>query len=474
MYYNNWIKLMGILAVWVGFFNLTSCADELVTDVVDKSRYEVNEQAYAFLNNAQGLNKYMVDLYNAENENVSLCVRLTKPVAAVTNWRLRIDESLLSEYNKEHETDFQIFPPSLVSFRNGNVAMIKEGKQSSEPMQITLASDAGLKRGKTYILPVRVEPASKGVELSENNQVYYYVIKAQGDRVNPKKNPDVKIISCFGVDNENVLIHKELFLKHSGKPLFDIIVLFSGSFEFKAESKSVSININKEMSHILNNHDKYIKPLQDLGMKITLGFCNGGFVGCGTMEPETCRQFARDLKNFCDQYGLDGVFFDDEYGNPGTELPGFSQTSTTANASRLCYEVKKAMPDRLVMVFLWDRMSNLVAVDGKQPGEFVDYFLPNYHVNPGVKPGATMAQMGASSQELTGYQWYARNYGDLSVVNRSGYGATMVFSMGPYQEERQSGAWLPWSTQRKCLDIIARDVFNDELYWTGVAPRRDW
>lgn len=310
------------------------------------------------------------------------------------------------------------------------------------------------------------------MELSENRKVYYYVIKAQGDRVNPKKDPDVKVVSCFGVDRENVLIHKELFLKQSGKPLFDIIVLFSGSFEFKAETKSVGININKEMSHILNNHDKYIKPLQDMGMKVTLGFCNNEFVGCGTMEPETCRQFARELKNFCDHYGLDGVFFDDEYGHPGTELPGFSQRSTTANASRLCYEVKKAMPDRLVMTFLWSTMSYLNAVDGLKPGEFVDYFLPNYYSAPSARGGATMAQMGARSQELTSYQWYATDYGDLAVINERGYGATMVFSMGPYHEERRSG--LPWATQRKCLDIIAQDVFHDELYWTGVAPRRDW
>lgn len=106
MKYNNWIKMMRILAVLAGFFNLTSCEDDLVTDLVDKSRYEVSDQSYAFLNNAQGLNKYMVDLYNAEDENVSLCVRLSKPVKVATNWTLKIDESLLSDYNKEHETDF--------------------------------------------------------------------------------------------------------------------------------------------------------------------------------------------------------------------------------------------------------------------------------------------------------------------------------------------------------------------------------
>ena len=210
-----------------------------------------------------------------------------------------------------------------------------------------------------------------------------------------------------------------------------------------------------------------------MGIKVVLGMLgNRDFTGCGTLTRSTCKALAKEFKNYCDQYDLDGVFFDDEYSSGTTDRPGFDNNGM--NASYLCYESKQAMPDKLVIPFLWASMRSFYEVDGKKPGEYCDYFIPNYFSAPNPYSGATFKQMGARSQEMTGYQWCTGRHGDLGVINEKGYGATMVFGMGPYQEVRKAGAWRSWADQLKSLDAIAYDVFSDEVYWTGVKPEKDW
>ena len=63
---------------------LSSCEDDLTAYTVDKDRYEVNEHPCAFLRNVQGDGKNLIDLYNAEGEQVELNIQLTKPVTADT------------------------------------------------------------------------------------------------------------------------------------------------------------------------------------------------------------------------------------------------------------------------------------------------------------------------------------------------------------------------------------------------------
>lgn len=473
--YNKCIMTIVMIAAWGGLMGLTSCEDDLTAYSVDKSRYEVNEHPCAFLRNVKGDGKNLIDLYNTEAEQVELSIQLTKPVSTDTECTLDVDERLLVDYNQMHETDFTVFPAAQVTFENGKTVVVKAGKQESAPVKIKLGATESLETGKTYVLPLCIESASD-IALSENKNTYFYLIKVQGNRINPHKEPDVKVLSCFGLDWENPLIHTQIFLKKSGKPLFDIVCLFSAGINYNAETGQAYVYKNPNIVHLLNNRDKYIKPLQDMGIKVVMGLCgNRDFTGCGSMLPAACKQFARELKNLCEQYGLDGVLFDDEYSSYGTDVkPGFSSSSSTVNASRLCYETKMLMPDRLVIPFLWGSMAYLRTIDGMTPGEYCDYFFPNYARYPDPATGADMKQMGAGSQELTGYQWYAYDYGDLDRINQYGYGLTTVFGMGPYQEERKSGSWLPWSTQKRCLDIIARDIFDDEVVCDEVMIRKDW
>jgi hypothetical protein len=59
------------------------------------------------------------------------------------------------------------------------------------------------------------------------------------------------------------------------------------------------------------------------------------------------KEFARELAAYCRAYNLDGVAFDDEYSSsPDLSNPWLASQSAYAG-SRLMYECKLAMPERL-------------------------------------------------------------------------------------------------------------------------------
>ena len=66
--------------------------------------------------------------------------------------------------------------------------------------------------------------------------------------------------------------------------------------------------------HVLNNREKYLKPLQDRGIKVILSIMGHyTHAGVANMKEETAKAFAKELKIICDIYQLDGIFYDDEY-----------------------------------------------------------------------------------------------------------------------------------------------------------------
>lgn len=115
------------------------------------------------------------------------------------------------------------------------------------------------------------------------------------------------------------------------RPLFDMTVIFSANMNWDAINGKPVLYYNESVRRILDNRDVFVKPLQDKGIKVLLsimpnhqaiGFSNLDITGERTM----IKEFARDIHEAIQQYGLDGVMFDDEYANyPETaesEQPG--------------------------------------------------------------------------------------------------------------------------------------------------------
>ena len=176
------------------------------------------------------------------------------------------------------------------------------------------------------------------------------------------------------------------YLLSDGTPYASIVELFASNIHKEIVGGIVrpTLYLNDKMTNLLENGgtEKYIKPLQDRGIKVVLGILgNHDISGISTLKPELAKEFAAEVKNLCDAYELDGIFLDDEYtdyeGAGSTTIPGFTAPSVEA-ASRMAYEIRKAQPSRLLISYRYEALYDAVAVDGMEPGQIFDYVVNDY------------------------------------------------------------------------------------------------
>lgn len=115
------------------------------------------------------------------------------------------------------------------------------------------------------------------------------------------------------------------------RPLFDMTVIFSANMNYDEGAAGPVLFYNEDVKKILDNRDVFVKPLQDKGIKVLLsvlpnhqgiGFSNMDITGDRSM----IKNFAKEIYDAIQKYGLDGVMLDDEYANypggPEAEQPG--------------------------------------------------------------------------------------------------------------------------------------------------------
>lgn len=278
------------------------------------------------------------------------------------------------------------------------------------------------------------------------------------------------VFNCLEVNNVNPLVTLNYTLKKTGKYLFDAVVLFSSNINYSQKEDVVYLHNNENVEPILLHADKYIKPLKEKGIKVLLSILgNHDCSGICNLGPERSKAFAQAIADTCAKYNLDGVFFDDEYSNYGTQgtAKGFVQNSYSA-ASRFIYDVKQAIgPDRWTVVYRWGGITSLVAVDGHNPGEYLDFVLSNYNVNTDQArfyPGITKAQQGVNSISMNS-PWSVES--NMQFVRKQKYGALLVYNLTPYNSSYAS-------TQKPALDAIAKTLYDDEIVYGTGDYRKDW
>jgi hypothetical protein len=282
--------------------------------------------------------------------------------------------------------------------------------------------------------------------LDKNTQYYVWVVAKKGTQTGDFGSPvtgvtkdediqfgtNVKKYDVSGNLVENILyievndndprIALGYVLESSETPFFDYVILFAANLrnrdclnEFPknhlCNKQGVHLHFNGNVQHILDNRDKYIKPLQDRGIKVLLGLLGDwGGVGFGTFEtwpmedvypwaennngatyPYTAaarRAFLTEVKNAVDEYGLDGVDFDDEWASANQTQKGLAVYPTQAsyygaatarnaawarcgvNFANLLVEARDVLgTEKIITVFEWQSarwMPPKVTVNGEE------------------------------------------------------------------------------------------------------------
>lgn len=438
-----------------------SCDESIELGRVDSSAISQAGATYLSLQNSLDARPLrVVDVFTKENGKAAVHVELNKPASEILQVELKPDKSLVDSYNQKNGTDFEMYPVESVTLENeGKVAIVPGDKKSAS---LTLEFKAQGEPGKSYLFPLRVVQPSNDVKLQQDS--YIFVVTNKGDIPNTAKSSGIVTNFYLGLLGPNNPMNiGEWYLKKSKKPLVDIVCLFAANINYDKPSGRVEVRMNEHLTPLLENRERYLKPLQDKGIKITLSILgNWDAAGVANLSPETAKDFARELKAIVDAYHLDGVEFDDEYSEYSMAygIPGFVPASSQAFA-RLCYEVKRIMPDKLCCVYHYGAAGFDFLVEGMKPGDFIDYTYEAFYssINKYIQDeylGMSKKQVGPYSRNIgTGLYF---NESDMKVV-RDEYGVNMCFAYSDeirnsYKESFNRMAEILYGEGAECTTIV--------------------
>lgn len=467
----NYIRPMKALLLtlaWLSFGGVfTSCDENIDLEPIGENKYITTQDMMGYLTN----NKGKCSFINVEFRNegsMDLYLNSTQKAPKDCNAVLTYDVSILKEYNLKQETDYEALPQALVSIGENGAMKITAGNNKSVGVKLSYHTSEALAPEKTYVIPLKMSSRSSDLIISLTESSCLIFVKDKTKVPSCEKANGIKIISCMEINDTNPLNNLCFTLKSTGQPLVDIVILFSANINYNAETGRVYLNNNKHIQQMLNHREKYLKPLQDRGIKVVLGILgNHDHSGLVNLADQTARDFAKELKATCDAYQLDGVFFDDEYSDYIKPIPEGFVTPSRDAASRLCYETKKAMPDKLMCVYAYGGTSGMNVVDGHQAGDFIDYAIHDYGKGSNLSdsyPGLAKSGMALYSQEFR--KNIVATQSQLEFIRNNNYGAHMIFGMNPALDS--------FSTQKSFLSQIAKVLFNDELVYDERPYKKDW
>ena len=434
---------------------MTSCEEDAIVRSDSVSPYAEEIQLKGKLIDGTTLqNNSVVEMRN-DQYSTDITFRLsTRPKKGV-DIKIEVDEAYAQTYNTAHGTDFELFPSANVSFENNGAYVLAPDDQTLPNIGVTLTAFEGMKEDQTYIVPLAVSTTAEGVILPEDARHMVFLVKDYRSMPTPDKGADApKNVVYFEVNEVNPLNALE-FVTASGKYFFDHVVLFAANINWNAEKQRVYVSNNPNVQFLLDNNEEYLQPLRKAGMKVIISILgNHDEAGVAQLSDMGAREFARELAAYCDAYNLDGVAFDDEYSSaPDLSNPWFARRSYYAG-SRLMYECKVAMPDKIVSLYNLGYMysNELHVIDGVTPGEYCDYAVGDYGwvAQPGI--GMTYKQCGGMSVELNKL-YTASEIENTARNRRDTYGYFMYFALNPDK----------YGTQISYCNAACKGLYDEEL-----------
>ncbi|KAA6349322.1 Endo-beta-N-acetylglucosaminidase F1 [termite gut metagenome] len=468
----NYIKRerFGIFIPFLTIFGMlfTACDDKITIGEIDETPYQLANETYGYLRSSN-TSRNTISVEIRDNTDEKVYFGLTKVVDAPVSAQIGIDESLVEAYNKANLTSYEVFPASQVTFENGGKFSVAKWRTASEPLTISLSK--GNLEEKTYLLPITVKEGTN-VKVLSDTQLLYYLVKVSGTIPDATKG-SVKTLVYIEVNNTNPLNAGNYLLENSRKPFFDMVVIFAANVQYSSE-KGVYLKYNENVEHLLKNRDKYIKPLQDKGIKVILGLLNDhAGMGIANLKGEVLESFAAQCKVAVDAYGLDGVDLDDEWADYPT-ASRFPQwypewTSSGTKMARFTIELRRLMPDKIITVFEYGMGSSIPrTVDDITMVDIIDYSMyAMYSTSTGLSSTAIgmpkekfspkAINLGGSSSVMssTNLRTVATN------VKNGGYGFIFFYDLGA-------------SDMTALLSNASSSLYEESLVLEGPTYAKDW
>lgn len=287
------------------------------------------------------------------------------------------------------------------------------------------------------------------------------------------------------VNNNNLLNAGAYKLQTSNSYLFNVVNIFAANINYDTSRGRAYLYSNNNVTKVLTNADTYIKPLQQKGMKVVLTILGNhqGAGICNFPTREAARDFAQQLANTVNTYGLDGIDFDDEYSEYGKNGTGQPNDSSFV---MLVQELKALLPDKIISFYYYGDAASRLSWNGSRVGDYVNYSWNAMYGTfsaPNVPP-LTKAQispaavwMGNTSNSTTtslATQTKNGGYGVFMWYDLHGTNETAQLSAGTQtlygQPTVLSGTLQSWTQGTNCDAPIG--LFTSNL--TGTGAKLNW
>ena len=287
------------------------------------------------------------------------------------------------------------------------------------------------------------------------------------------------------VNNNNLLNAGAYKLQTSNSYLFNVVNIFAANINYDTSRGRAYLYSNNNVTKVLTNADTYIKPLQQKGMKVVLTILGNhqGAGICNFPTREAAKDFALQLANTVNTYGLDGIDFDDEYSEYGKNGTGQPNDSSFV---MLVQELKALLPDKIISFYYYGDAASRLSWNGLRVGDYVNYSWNAMYGTfsaPNVPP-LTKAQispaavwMGNTSNSTTtslATQTKNGGYGVFMWYDLHGTNETTQLSAGTQtlygQPTVLSGTLQSWTQGTNCDAPIG--LYTSNL--TGTSAKLNW
>lgn len=450
-------KIYGCLTlVLLSVFMLSSCSEDLDVNAPGND-YSTIKDNYGIVRNVAGSDPlYNITVYAGSNASAQVYYELAKATTEATTITFTVSQEVLDAYNQANNTSYQMYPSDLISFDGQGSILANEKKSSNVTM--TVKPNTVATNGSVFAIPVTV--ANDGVKKSAE---YIFLVTAKDSRPTTDKGVGNKQVMYIEVNNESLLNVGEYTVASTGRPFFDMVYIFAANINFNTVTGKMYINCNENVQYILDNADRIIRPLQEKGIKVGLSILgNWDGTGVANLTDETAKDFAKEIKNYIEAYGLDGVNFDDEWSDYGSKKPnalGLITDEPSGDAyGRLIYETRQLLPNKLITVYeIGYTPDQSTAVDGTYIKDIVDYCYQPYYGSFASSSyvGVPNSQYFGLAVDCNSTLW-ALNY--INQTKENGHAGVMYYNLKSSNAE-ETANYLNY--------YVGGELLNDQVVWSG-------
>jgi len=233
-------------------------------------------------------------------------------------------------------------------------------------------------------------------------------------------------VAYIEVNNYPMLNAGKYTLANGGAQVIDIAAIFAANINY--DGSKAYLYFNPQVQNILDNVASQVRPLQQKGIKVLLSVL-GNHQGAGFANFPTkaaAEAFAQELADAVNQYGLDGIDFDDEYaeyGNNGTGQPNdFSFVY-------LVQALREKLPNKLITLYDIGPASDRLTYNGQSIANTFNYAWNPYYGTWGVPSGpSSKSHLGPAAVSYTG----TSSATAASLAQRTvdeGYGVYLTYNL---------------------------------------------